>query len=348
MRLRPNENMACRDYVYYYFSWSKTGQLIQAINSKSVQPVFNFTTLKEFEIELPPISEQRAAVRVLSALDNKIELNSRMNETLEAVARAIFKDWFIDFGPTRAKMEGRSPYLAPEIWSLFPDRLDGDGMPEGWEKRPFGTMLEDTLGGDWGKDIPDEEHNQQVKIIRGTDIPELAGGGKGKVPTRYATAKKAVSRTLQDLDIVVEVSGGSPTQPTGRSLLITQSILDRFSTSVVCASFCRRFRPKSASAGLLAAQHLSNLYLSGGTWEYQNQSTGIANFQTTYFLEAEHIVWPGEKLCELFYHLIEPLVRGSTSNEALALAETRDLLLPKLMSGEIRVKDAERVAEAAL
>ena len=55
-----------------------------------------------------------------------------MNETLEAMARAIFKDWFVDFGPTRAKMEGRAPYLAPEIWALFPDRLDDEGKPEGW------------------------------------------------------------------------------------------------------------------------------------------------------------------------------------------------------------------------
>ena len=63
-----------------------------------------------------------------------------MNETLEAMARAIFKDWFVDFGPTRAKMEGRSPYLAPEIWTLFPDRLDNEGKPEGWELSTLGEI----------------------------------------------------------------------------------------------------------------------------------------------------------------------------------------------------------------
>ena len=74
--------------------------------------------------------EQHAIASVLGALDDKIDLNRRMNETLEAMARAIFKDWFVDFGPTRAKMEGRAPYLAPEIWALFPDRLDDEGKPE--------------------------------------------------------------------------------------------------------------------------------------------------------------------------------------------------------------------------
>ena len=73
-----------------------------------------------------PLPEQRAIAHILGTLDDKIELNRRMNETLEAMARALFKDWFVDFGPTRAKIEGRDPYLAPEMWDLFPDKLDED------------------------------------------------------------------------------------------------------------------------------------------------------------------------------------------------------------------------------
>ena len=92
--------------------------------------------VRDLQIPLPPIAEQDAIASILGALDDKIDLNRRMNETLEAMARAIFKDWFVDFGPTRAKMEGRAPYLAPEIWALFPDRLDDEGKPEGWETRP--------------------------------------------------------------------------------------------------------------------------------------------------------------------------------------------------------------------
>ena len=73
------------------------------------------------------------SAHILGTLDDKIELNRRMNETLEAMARAIFKDWFVDFGPTRAKIEGRNPYLALEMWDLFPGKLDEDEKPEGWE-----------------------------------------------------------------------------------------------------------------------------------------------------------------------------------------------------------------------
>ena len=95
----------------------------------SVQPR---STSSSSSCHLPPLAEQDAIASILGALDDKIDLNRRMNETLEAMARAIFKDWFVDFGPTRAKMEGRAPYLAPEIWALFPDRLDDEGKPEGW------------------------------------------------------------------------------------------------------------------------------------------------------------------------------------------------------------------------
>ena len=88
------------------------------------------------EVALPPLPEQCAIAHILGTLDDKIELNRRMNQTLEEMARAIFQDWFVDFGPIRAKLEGREPYLPPELWSLFPDRLADSELgqiPEGWE-----------------------------------------------------------------------------------------------------------------------------------------------------------------------------------------------------------------------
>ncbi|MFN7305340.1 MAG: restriction endonuclease subunit S, partial [Acetobacteraceae bacterium] len=101
----------------------------------SAQPQITRRDLVGHKISWTSPIRQEAIASVLGALDDKIELNRRMNETLEATARAIFKDWFVDFGPTRAKMEGRAPYLAPDIWSLFPDRLDEKGKPEGWGEK---------------------------------------------------------------------------------------------------------------------------------------------------------------------------------------------------------------------
>ena len=100
---------------------------------------------KCFPIEIPlKMSQQRAIAHILGTLDDKIALNRRMNQTLEEMARAIFQDWFVDFGPVRAKLEGREPYLPPELWDLFPDRLVDSELgeiPEGWEVGALWMML---------------------------------------------------------------------------------------------------------------------------------------------------------------------------------------------------------------
>ena len=99
--------------------------------------------LEEIEAGFPPLPEQQAIAHVLGTLDDKIELNRRMNRTLEEMARAIFRDWFMDFGPTRAKMEGQEPYLPPELWDLFPDELVDSELgeiPEGWQVSELGEI----------------------------------------------------------------------------------------------------------------------------------------------------------------------------------------------------------------
>ena len=102
-----------------------------------------------------PLPEQRAIAHILGTLDDKIELNRRMNQTLEEMARAIFKDWFIDFGPTRAKMEGREPYLPAEVWDLFPVSLEDSELgpipTTGWEVEGSLELLDAVIGGDWGR-----------------------------------------------------------------------------------------------------------------------------------------------------------------------------------------------------
>lgn len=339
-------------YLYYWLTAHEPMLLSKVEHTGIGAGKLDTAVLKALPVEVPPVEEQRAIAHILGTLDDKIELNRKQNETLEAMARALFKAWFVDFEPVRAKMEGRwqrgqsLPGLPAHLYDLFPDRLvesELGEIPLGWEHIPFGSLLDSTIGGDWGKDAPEDDHNQVVSIIRGTDFPDVSSGGIGKVPTRYTTAKKLASRQLQAGDIVLEISGGSPTQPTGRSIFISESTLERFSNAVVCASFCRRFQPKKRELGALAFMHLQNLYAAGGTWEYQNQSTGIANFQTTRFLESEMVVMPSAGLLRVFTAQANSLLKKISSNENLALVKLRDTLLPKLISGELRFPDAERI-----
>ncbi|MBN7761538.1 restriction endonuclease subunit S [Nitratireductor aquibiodomus] len=327
------------------------------VSAGSALPYLTIGALNQLSVAVPCVEEQRYIADLLGSLDDKIELNRQINKTLEAMAQAIFRDWFVDFGPTRRKIDGATdameimgglvsdPHRARELADLFPAKMGDGGLPEGWGEQPFSALLEDVIGGDWGKEAPEGDEVHPVSIIRGTDFPQILSGGAEKVPSRYTTTKKVERRRLQDLDILLEVSGGSPTQPTGRSILLTSSILERFEGDVVCASFCRRLRPHNLQTAMIAWAHLTCLYGEGGTWEYQNQSTGISNFQTTHFLGAEQIVWPGPAIAEMFASYVEPFVRSLTRNENLALAATRDLLLPKLMSGEIRLREAERKIE---
>ena len=135
--IRPDPDKLDATYLRYYLatpeiqaillSWAGSGGTRNALTKQMIE---------SFEVRAPTdLSEQRAIAHVLGTLDDKIELNRRMNKTLEEMARALFKDWFVDFGPVRAKMEGREPYLPAEVWDLFPDRLVASELgevPEGW------------------------------------------------------------------------------------------------------------------------------------------------------------------------------------------------------------------------
>ena len=134
-------------FVYYNLSTRK--EEIRAAAGGSAQPILNKSAFGQLDILLPPLPEQRAIAHILGTLDDKIELNRRMNETLEAMSRALFKSWFVDFDPVRAKMEGRDPGLPKHLADLFPDRLVGSELvpiPEGWEVGAVEDLAEVSSG----------------------------------------------------------------------------------------------------------------------------------------------------------------------------------------------------------
>ncbi|MBB1387474.1 restriction endonuclease subunit S [Pseudoalteromonas sp. SG45-5] len=123
MRLRVDPKKANPLFVYYYFTWTKTVNLIQAMNSKSVQPVFNFTTLKKFPIGLPPRRSQDFSAKILDSIDNKIELNQKNNQTLEKMAQALFKSWFVDFDPVFDNLLASIDFNLDNLETSLPDEL---------------------------------------------------------------------------------------------------------------------------------------------------------------------------------------------------------------------------------
>lgn len=341
----------CRGkWLYYYLRSPLAKRLIEARKKGTTQQYISLGEIRRFPVIYPESSDHMSnVVSMLSALDDRITLLRETNTTLEAIAQAIFKSWFVDFDPVRAKQEGRAPEGMDEATAaLFPDSFEESELglvPRGWSLAPFGQLLSHTIGGDWGGEVPDEKNDTRVAIIRGTDIPDLQSGANDRVPVRFTSSKKLLTRKLQDGDIVIEVSGGSKDQPTGRALYVTDGLLGKFDCPVEPASFCRLLRPKTKELGVLLGQHLSYIYAIGKTWEYQNQSTGIANFQTTHFLETELVAIPPDNVLSYFANAVRPMIDRSHLHQIQQLAELRNTLLPRLISGQLRLAEAEAMIE---
>ena len=240
----------------------------------------------------------------------------KLNHHLEQMAQAIFKSWFVDFEP----------------W---------DGvMPENWREGTFDEVVSTTLGGDWGKDTSTGNSTYEVYCIRGADIPDVNVGNKGKMPIRFIIPKNYVSKRLAVGDIVVEISGGSPTQSTGRCALITHSLLDRYDHGMICTNFCRAVKPHKGYSAFVYF-YWKYLYNQNVMFSYENGTTGIKNLDLTAFLETEPIIIPPVNVVAQFTETVETFIdiifANSLENECLSV--TRDTLLPRLMSGELSVTD---------
>ena len=265
------------------------------------------SVLEELELSVPDLDEQRRIGAFLARLDEKIALNNRINDNLQQQAQALFKKWFVD----------------------NPDAIS-------WKEGTFSDLIEKTISGDWGKDSPSGNNTEMVYCIRGADIPEVRAGNKGKMPTRYILPKNYAAKQLVDGDIVVEISGGSPTQSTGRAAAVSDTLLARYDKGMVCTNFCKALKPR-AGYSMYVYYYWQYLYDRNIFFSYENGTTGIKNLDINGFIETEPIVIAPEDLVEKFdavcQTVFSKIYANGMENEHLALV--RDTLLPKLMSGEI-------------
>ena len=312
--LRADTNKILPLYLKYFFSSREGYNAIVSRSSGSVQVnIAKRSVIEQIPLKLPRIKTQRKIVGVLSSIDEKIEENERINNNLEQQAQALFKKWFID----------------------NPENVD-------WSAGAFRELIQSTLNGDWGKETPTGNNTEKVYCIRGADIPEVKAGNKGKMPTRYILPKNLANKKLEAGDIVVEISGGSPTQSTGRCTAITQSLLDRYDSSMVCTNFCKAIKPKNGYS-LFVYYYWQYLYEKGVFFSYENGTTGIKNLDFTGFIETESIIVPPFDKVQVFDDYCKSIFSQIFANgkQSEQLASLRDALLPKLMSGEIDVSNIE-------
>ena len=315
-------------WLYYYLKTPVTQDLIRSRTSGTTQAYIALGTLRSLPIVCPDSAAEMAAiVNCLAALDDKIELNRKMNATLEAMARALFRDWFVDFGPTRAKMAGEAPYLSPTLWPLFPDRLDAEGKPEGWEEKPLDEIA-DFLNGLALQKFPGETEPNSLPVIK---IAELRNGitansnrASRKVPGQYV---------IQDGDFLFSWSG---------------SLLAKFWTSGEGALNQHLFK---VSSGRYPAWFFSE-WVQHHLEEFQmiaaSKATTMGHIQRGHLRSAKTIGPPDDviqRMGDMMAPLIDRIIRNEL--ESRTLAQTRDLLLPRLMSGELRLAETPAALEAA-
>ncbi len=259
-----------------------------------------------------------------------------MNATLEAMARALFRDWFVDFGPTRAKIEGAAPYLSPDLWSLFPDRLDAEGKPEGWETTTLGAVTSELRRGVSPKytSVGGVMVLNQ-KCIRNREV--------NTAPARFHdnAQKKVADRQLRDGDILVNSTGvGTLGRVAQLWKLQNPMIVDSHVTVV-------RPNPDRVShsfLGVALTEREADIEALG------EGSTGQTELSRARLAELNVLI-PPLPVQSAFDSLAVPILNRMEANraESRTLAQTRDLLLPRLMSGELRVADiapSERGAAA--
>jgi type I restriction enzyme S subunit len=326
-------NRALVDDLYLYYNLlGRRDEIFRLGAGGTRTPILNKSDFGAIRISLPPLPAQRSVGAVLGTLDDKIELNRRMNETLEAIVRAIFNDWFVDCGPTRAKMEGRAPYLTPDIWSLFPERLDDEGKPEGWMPGSVGdvaSLVKDTVNLQLLTEelfshhsIPAYDSGQRPVLDRGADIKSnktvVPGGAillsklNPEIPRVWLTDICRADRAVCSTEFLVML----PSPPAGRSFLFGLFHSPSFRDSL---------------RGMVTGTSNSHQRV---------KPQGVLDLE---------IARPSRDCLTVFEKTAGPLVDRTISNrrEVGTLAALRDLLLPKLMSGEIRIKDAENIVGEA-
>jgi type I restriction enzyme S subunit len=298
----------------------------------------NSDELKGLEVLLPPEPEQLGITHILGTLDDKIELNRHMNGTLEAIARALFKSWFVDFDPVRTKAEGRNPALARPLADLFPSTFEDSELgqiPEGWVVKTAGDMAE-VLG---GTTPSTREQSYWVNGVHAWATPKDLSGLS--VPVLLATERRITDEGLSQI--------GSGLLPKGTVLLSSRAPIGYLAVTEVPVAINQGFIalvPKGAT---------SNLFLLFWAGAAHDAIVSRANGST--FLEISKgnfrslpIVTPSSDVMHAFDRLVAPLYKRLVEGvvQSTTLAALRESLLPKLLSGELRVPSAERILQEAL
>ncbi|MFB3891131.1 MAG: restriction endonuclease subunit S [Phycisphaerae bacterium] len=339
--IRGRPGVTDNDFAYYLTKWDGVRlYCVSQMTGSSGRQRVPISALSHCEVPVPPLGEQKRIAGILGTLDDKIELNRRMNETLEAMARAIFKSWFVDFDPVRAKVAGRKPpSMDAATAALFPAAFQDSPIgpiPKGWQAVGLEQYVEAVKG---------LSYNGAGLAQAGEGLPlhnlnsVLEGGGYKYAGIKYYTGEYRERHFVRPGDVIV----ANTEQGFDYLLIGYPAIVPAcFGESGLFSHHLYRVRPVSKSP--LKTQFLYHLLMSPLV---RDQITGCTNGTTVNMLAADGLqrplfVLPPAGLIDRFESLAADLHAKAECNrqESETLTAMRDALLPRLLSGEIRVQDA--------
>jgi type I restriction enzyme S subunit len=327
--VRPKREFIDPTFLLHWFKGPVFQNALFGIKGGVAQGYVSLEMIRSLPVPRLSLPAQRRIAGILSAYDELMENSQRRIRLLEAMARALYREWFVHF---RYPGHEKLPRVASPI---------GD-IPQGWEAIPFERLLASMTGGDWGSDQTTATESAEVTIVRGTDFDEVAYGGLLRVPVRYIKPSSLKSRGLRPGDVIVENSINAKSRCIGTTLFVDSRVLTRIGRDAVAASFCKVFRLHDPRLAPLVHLHFRRLREDARMEYYQNvAANGIGNFQAQKFAKEEHLILPKDealraKLIEGIAAMFESV--GVISSQLSNLRRTRDLLLPRLLSGQVNLK----------
>lgn len=333
MKLTVDGELADPLFYYYVFSSAEQQDYIRQHAIQTGVPHTNLGILRQTPVPLPSLTEQRAIARILGTLDDKIELNRRMNETLEAMARALFKSWFVNFDPVHAKSEDRNPGLPQPLADLFPNSFEDSELgeiPKGWDIKSIGDLA--NVSGGTTPSTKERSYWEGGTHAWATpkDLSALA------VPVLLDTERRITNAGLSQI--------GSGLLSRGTVLLSSRAPIGYLAVAEIPVAINQGFIAMTPRA------HMSNIFLLLWASIAHDEIVSRANGST--FLEISKanfrpilVVSPSSKVMQAFDRLARPLYERivECARESRSLTALRDTLLPMLISGELRIENPARL-----
>jgi type I restriction enzyme S subunit len=251
------------------------------------------------------------------------------------MAKLIYVYWFVQFD---FPDNNGDPYKSSGGKMVYNEELKRE-IPDGWKVNSLADWIGSDKTGDWGKEYKQGHYSLQVDCIRGADINGLNGKGKVKTPNRFISQKNQ-HKILSPFELVVEISGGSPKQSTGRMVFLTPEVFERFEHPLICSNFCKAISLRNNAYFYNFVYQWNAIYDNGILFGWEGKTSGIKNLLFDSFVSRHLVSIPSEELANHFSETIVPIQQKKQKalKENAELESLRDWLLPMLMNGQVTVR----------